>query len=179
MKLNRRRVWTRIRRLRTDADLEEELRIHLEMHSEDNLAAGMSHPEAQRRARLQLGRTRSIVESIRDQDLITNLESWYSDLLFSLRTLREDPAVFASRRFSPSPWESAPTLRCSPFFMDFFSAVCPSPIPESSLISVWLSTAEDGNPSFSPCSTRPDLALTHTRRPREWLRDATLVTQTI
>lgn len=51
MKLIRRRPWTRIRRLRTDADLEEELRIHLEMHSEDNLAAGMSHPEAQRRAR--------------------------------------------------------------------------------------------------------------------------------
>jgi hypothetical protein len=93
MKFNRWRLWKRIRHLRTDADLEEELRIHLEMHSEDNLAAGMSHPEAQRRARLQLGRTRSILESIRDQDLITNLESWYSDLLFSLRTLREDPAV--------------------------------------------------------------------------------------
>jgi predicted permease len=91
MKFNRWRLWKRIRHLRTDADLVEELRIHLEMHSEDNLTAGLSPAEAQRRARLQLGRTRSIVESIRDQDLITNLESWYSDLLFSLRTLRKTP----------------------------------------------------------------------------------------
>jgi predicted permease len=91
MKPNLWRFWSRIRRLRTDADLEEELRVHLEMHAEDNLASGISHAEAQRRARLQLGRTRSIVESVRDQDFATTIESWYNDLLFSIRTLRKTP----------------------------------------------------------------------------------------
>ena len=84
-------LWRRIRHFRSDSDLEDELRVHLEMNTEDNLAIGMSATEAQRRARVQLGSTRSIVESIRDQEFITALESWYGDLLLGIRALRRTP----------------------------------------------------------------------------------------
>src|SRR5205823_8954821 len=84
-------LWKRIRHFRSDSDLEDELRVHLDMSAKDNLAIGMSRTEAQRRARLQLGSTRSIVESVRDQESITGLEGWYRDLLVGLRALRKTP----------------------------------------------------------------------------------------
>jgi predicted permease len=85
------RFWRRIRHFRSDADLEDELRVHLEMQTEDHVGAGVSLTEARRRARLQLGRTPAVMERVRDQDLITIVESWYSDFVFGLRALRKSP----------------------------------------------------------------------------------------
>lgn len=84
------RFWTRFRHFRTDADLEDELRSHLEMQAED-ASPGINAVEAQRRARVRLGRDRAIVERIRDQELATFLESWYRDFALGLRALRKDP----------------------------------------------------------------------------------------
>ncbi len=88
------RAWllTRIRRFRSDADLEDELRVHLEMETEDNAASGMPPLEARRRARLQLGSSQTIVERMRDQDFMTLLESCYRDLALGLRAIRKNPA---------------------------------------------------------------------------------------
>ncbi|MBV8809169.1 MAG: ABC transporter permease [Acidobacteriaceae bacterium] len=91
MNIKLRPIWRRIDHFRSDSDLEEELRVHLELTAEDNLASGMTDVEARRGARLQLGRTRSIIESVRDQEFITALESWYRDLLVGLRILRRAP----------------------------------------------------------------------------------------
>ncbi len=92
MKINLPRIWKRIRGIRSDSDLDDELRAHLELAAEDNLATGLGETEARRRAQFQLGRTRpSLIESIRDQDFITAFESWYRDLLFGLRSLRKAP----------------------------------------------------------------------------------------
>jgi hypothetical protein len=76
---------------RSDSDLEDELRVHREMQTEDNLAAGMSRVEADRRARLRLGRAPAILESIRDQDFMTTLESCYREFVLGLRALRKSP----------------------------------------------------------------------------------------
>src|SRR6266568_2884354 len=84
-------LWIRIGRFRSDSDLEAELRVHLDMQAEDHVAAGMPLIEAQRRARLQLGRTPSVIERVHDQDLITSLESWYRDFAFGLRAIRKSP----------------------------------------------------------------------------------------
>ncbi len=46
-----------MRQFRNDSDLEDELRVHLEMQTEENLAAGMAEVEARRLARMRLGRT--------------------------------------------------------------------------------------------------------------------------
>lgn len=91
MKAKLPQFWKRIRHFRSDADLEDELRVHLDMNAEDNLARGISDTEARRRAHLQLGRTRTIVESIREREFITTLEGCYNDLLLSFRTLRKTP----------------------------------------------------------------------------------------
>src|SRR6185437_11807177 len=85
------RFWARLRHFRTDADLDDELRVHLEMQAEDNLVPGVSAAEARRRAHLRLGNERVIVERLRDRELATILESWYRDFALGIRALRKSP----------------------------------------------------------------------------------------
>jgi predicted permease len=82
---------SRLRHFRSDADLSDELKTHLEMQEEDYLGAGILASEARRRARLGLGDTQAIVENIRDQEFITMLESCYRDFVLGLRALRKSP----------------------------------------------------------------------------------------
>ena len=76
-----------LRHYRTDADLSDELKTHLQMQEEDYVGAGIPLPEARRRARLALGSRQAIVENVRDQEFITMLESCYRDFVLSLRVL--------------------------------------------------------------------------------------------
>src|SRR5438045_1075980 len=84
-------LWRRLRHLREERDLEDELRIHMAMLAEDNAAAGLQASEASRRAHVQLGNTRVVVEKVRDQELITALEGWYRDFALGIRALRNSP----------------------------------------------------------------------------------------
>ena len=81
----------RIRRVRGNEDVEEELRIHLEMAAEDNLASGMGPVEARRRAGLKLGSTVAVAQRVSDQELMTHLEGWYRDFIYGLRAIRRTP----------------------------------------------------------------------------------------
>ena len=85
------RLLGRLRHFRTDADLDDELRVHLEMQAEDNLAPGISAAEARRRANLQLGSRRVIIERLRDREFATLLESWFRDFALGIRALRKSP----------------------------------------------------------------------------------------
>jgi predicted permease len=80
-----------LRHYRTDADLSDELKTHLEMLEEDYVEAGIPVPEARRRARLALGSRQAVVENVRDQEFITMLESCYRDFVLGLRVLRKSP----------------------------------------------------------------------------------------
>lgn len=79
------------RHWREDADLQEELRVHLELQTEDQAGQGLSPEEAHRRARLKLGSARAVAERVQDQELLTMLESCYRDLLLGIRALRKNP----------------------------------------------------------------------------------------
>ena len=80
-----------LRHYRTDADLSDELKTHLELQEEDYIGAGIPVPEARRRARLALGSRQAVVENVRDQEFITILESCYRDFVLGLRVLRKSP----------------------------------------------------------------------------------------
>ena len=81
----------KFKRFRRDADLEDELRVHLDMQAEENTARGMPPEEARRRARLLLGRTPEVIERVRDQEVIVMLEGWYRDFVFGIRARRQSP----------------------------------------------------------------------------------------
>lgn len=82
------------RRARPDADLEEEMRAHIELDIEDKVGRGVSPADARRWTRLELGSVGSAIESVRDQDWLAAVESCYRDVVLGLREMRRQP-VFA------------------------------------------------------------------------------------
>src|SRR5262245_54782618 len=81
---------------RRDADLAEELQLHVDMQTEDNVRSGMTPEEARRAARLKFGAMESIKESYRDQRGAPFLESIVADLWYAARQLRRSPGFTAA-----------------------------------------------------------------------------------
>ena len=79
------------RRRQRDADLERELRDHLELEAEEQRAAGLPPREASRAAHLALGNTVRIEEDVRASWGFQWLETLLQDLRYGLRQLRRNP----------------------------------------------------------------------------------------
>ncbi|MCI0665300.1 MAG: ABC transporter permease [Acidobacteria bacterium] len=74
--------WHRLfRRKKTEAELEKELSFHLDQHTSDLIARGLSPEEARRQARLALGGPDQVKEKCRD----VRRARWLSDLLQDIR----------------------------------------------------------------------------------------------
>ncbi len=89
------RLWRRLlfyaRRDRFDRELEEEMRFHLEMRAEENLAAGISPEEARYAAQRQFGNQTLLREVSRDMWGFRSLETLGQDMRYGLRMLRKNP----------------------------------------------------------------------------------------
>lgn len=79
------------RRGARDADLERELRDHLELEAEEQRAAGLSAEEAGYAARRTLGNTLKIQEDVRTAWGLQWLETLVQDVRHGLRMLRKSP----------------------------------------------------------------------------------------
>ena len=77
-------LWRR----RLDRDLDEELRFHIAMREQKNLAEGVPLDEARRR----FGNISSFKEACREMWTLGWLEIFWQDLRYALRTLRKSPA---------------------------------------------------------------------------------------
>jgi predicted permease len=71
--------------------LEKELRFHLDQHTADLMARGLSPEQARRLARQALGGPDQVKEQCRDARGTRWLEDLWQDLRYSLRTLRQRP----------------------------------------------------------------------------------------
>jgi putative ABC transport system permease protein len=93
------RLWRRIlhyvRRGQFDRELEEEMRFHLEMRAEENVACGMAPEEARRAARRQFGNETRLRELSRDTWGFVKMESLLQDLRFAARVLVKDKTFTA------------------------------------------------------------------------------------
>jgi predicted permease len=84
-------IIRRLNRSRAEQDLEEEIRLHLELESEENIEAGMSPKEAQLAARRAFGSVALAKEDSRAMWGFETLETVWHDLRFSLRVLVKNP----------------------------------------------------------------------------------------
>ena len=96
-------LWQKLRRTfralfhkrELDADMAEEMRSHIELRTQENVAAGMTPEEAHYAALRQFGGTESIQETCRDQRGVSGLENLARDLRFGVRQLRRNPGFTA------------------------------------------------------------------------------------
>jgi len=88
-------LWRRLlfyaRRERFDRELEEEMRFHMEMKAEENLAAGVSAEEAHYTARRQFGNQTLLLEASRDMWAVRSIETLFQDLRYGVRMLLKNP----------------------------------------------------------------------------------------
>jgi putative ABC transport system permease protein len=74
-----------------EREIADELRSHIEMRVEDNVAAGMSPEEARRDAFLRFGNSTVMKERVAGADAALGLDSIWADLRYAFRQLRRSP----------------------------------------------------------------------------------------
>jgi predicted permease len=79
------------RKAEFDSQMNEEMRAHVEMQTQENIAAGMKPREARYAALREFGRLDNIKETCRDQRGVGWLENVLQDVFFGIRMLRKAP----------------------------------------------------------------------------------------
>ncbi len=91
--------WSRcaamVRRGKLDAELDEELRSHLEMAAEEYRRRGMAADEAWRRALRDFGGVTQVSETVREREGWLLIENLRRDLFYALRQMRRSPGFTA------------------------------------------------------------------------------------
>ncbi len=80
------------RKRELDRDLDQELALHLDLATEDNIRRGLSPEEARRDALIRFGGVEAAKEIHRDARGLPWLDSFLQDIRYALRTLRRDAA---------------------------------------------------------------------------------------
>lgn len=75
------------RKAKLDEELDEEVRFHLEMETEENIRRGMSADEARYAALRRFGGVEQRKEDWRDERFLPRLEAWIQDFVYAARAL--------------------------------------------------------------------------------------------
>jgi putative ABC transport system permease protein len=129
---------------RVDADLDQEVRSHLEMLIEEKIRAGMAPTEAQRAARIELGGIAQVEEQVREERLGSWLHSAWSDCRYGLRHLRKNPGTTAVMVFTLALGIGASTAI---FSVVYGVLLRPLPYANANRIMAVLEVTSHGQPS--------------------------------
>src|ERR1700688_162468 len=112
------RLRSLFRRKSAEADLDAELRFHVEQEAAKYVQSGISPQEARRRARLAFGGLDQIREDCREARGVNFVESTLQDIRYALRVLRRTPIITAVAISS-----LAPGLGANPAIFSLIDAV--------------------------------------------------------
>ena len=85
-----------VKRRRQDADMDEEMRFHLDMETQRHRSEGMSEREARRIARREFGGVERHKDDTRDERGASTFFDALGDVRFALRSLRHRPGLTAA-----------------------------------------------------------------------------------
>jgi len=86
-----RRLWALGKRSELDREIADELREHVQMRIDANIAKGMSPKEAGRAARLRFGNPVVTKERVGEEDAALGLDSLFRDVRYALRGFGKSP----------------------------------------------------------------------------------------
>ncbi|MGH7718242.1 MAG: ABC transporter permease, partial [Gemmatimonadaceae bacterium] len=98
--VSRLRLRSLFRRERVDAELERELRFHLEQQIDENVARGMSVDDARFAARRAFGSVDQVKEEAREARGVNVIDNLARDLGYTLRGLRRQPMLLVAATVS-------------------------------------------------------------------------------
>src|SRR5712691_3271597 len=93
-----------------DAQLDSELRFHIEKLTSDYIAGGMTPEEARRQAVLEFGGREQIKEELRDVYRVRVIESTLANLKSAFRIIRKSPTFSGTVILKPLPFPDANQL---------------------------------------------------------------------
>jgi predicted permease len=86
-----RRMWALGNRSKLSREIDDELREHMRMRVDRDVARGMSPDEAVRRARLRFGNPTVVKERVDAEDAALGLDSFFRDLRYAVRGFVKSP----------------------------------------------------------------------------------------
>ena len=139
-----RRIANLFSRSKVERDIDDELRSHLEMRTEDNIAAGMSPEQGRRDALLRFGNPVLMKEKTAGADVSLGIDSIRADIRFAFRQLMRSPGFAWTSIFILALGIGASTAIFSavkPILLD------PLPYPNASRITMLWEVQRSGKPT--------------------------------
>jgi putative ABC transport system permease protein len=105
-----------------DAEMDEEMRLHIQNRADDLERSGLSRVKSEKRARIEFGGVERFKEEVRETAWVAHVDSLFRDFQYAIRSLRKDRRFVGTAVFALALGIGAATVAFSAFYNLLFNA---------------------------------------------------------